>query len=44
MWMGKLSINEHEFNANDVQLYKSGLQVDYKNHAQVLGAQLNYLF
>lgn len=44
MWMGALSINEHEFNAYDVQLYKSGLQVDYKNHAQVLGAQLNYLF
>ncbi|WP_306520235.1 OmpP1/FadL family transporter [Rheinheimera sp.] len=44
MWMGQLSINEHEFNANDVQLYKSGVQVDYKNHAQVLGAQLNYLF
>ncbi len=44
MWMKSMSIVEREYNANDVVLYKSGLTVDYKNHAQVLGAQLNYRF
>ena len=44
MWMQSLAMNEREYNANDVALYKSGLAVHYKNHAQVLGAQLNYRF
>ncbi len=44
MWMPSLTMNEREYNANDVALYKSGLAVHYKNHAQVLGAQLNYRF
>jgi long-chain fatty acid transport protein len=44
MWMKSMTMSEREYNAHDVALYKSGLAVHYKNHAQVLGAQLNYRF
>jgi long-chain fatty acid transport protein len=44
MWMSALTINEHEFNANDQRIYKSQLQASFKNHAQVLGMQLNYRY
>lgn len=42
MWMSALTINEHEFNANNQRIYQSELQATFKNHAQVLGMQLNY--
>lgn len=44
MWMKSMTMSEREYNANDQALYKSGLAVHYKNHAQVIGAQLNYRF
>lgn len=44
MWMSTLSINEHEFNANDQRIYQSQLQASFKNHAQLLGMQLNYRY
>jgi long-chain fatty acid transport protein len=44
MWMNALAINEHEFNANDQRIYQSQLKASFKNHAQVLGMQLNYRF
>lgn len=44
LWMPATQINEREYNANDVALYKSGLQMRVKNHAHVAGVQLNYKF
>ncbi|WP_337881635.1 outer membrane protein transport protein, partial [Rheinheimera sp.] len=44
MWMNSVSINEREFNVQNVALYKSGLQANYRNTAQVLGVQWNYKF
>jgi len=44
MWMSALTINEHEFNANDQRIYQSQLQASFKNHAQLLGMQLNYRY
>lgn len=44
MWMNALTINEHEFNTKDQRLYRSQLQASFKNHAKVLGMQLNYRF
>lgn len=44
MWMNALSINEFEYNANDQRIYRSNLTATFKNHAQVLGMQLNYRY
>ena len=44
LWMSALTINEYEFNANDQRIYQSQLQASFKNHAQVLGMQLNYRY
>jgi len=44
MWMSALTINEHEFNALDQRIYQSQLQASFKNHAQVLGLQVNYRY
>lgn len=44
MWMNKVSINEHEYNANGDRIYKSGVQATYRNKAQVLAVQWNYKF
>ena len=44
MWMSQLTLNEHEYNAQDQRIYRSSLQAEVKNHAQVLALQLNYRF
>lgn len=44
MWMNKVSIDEHEYNANGDRIYNSGVQANYRNNAQVLAAQWNYKF
>lgn len=44
MWMNSVSINEHEYNVQEQALYKSGVQANYRNTAQVLGVQWNYKF
>jgi long-chain fatty acid transport protein len=44
MWMDRLHVNEREYNVQEVALYRSSLNVDYKNTALLLGAQVNYRF
>ncbi len=44
MWMDVIHVSEREFNVQEVALYKSSLNVDYKNSAVLVGAQLNYRF
>jgi long-chain fatty acid transport protein len=44
MWMNKVSIDEHEYSANGVRIYNSGVQATYRNKAQVLAVQWNYQF
>ncbi|MCA1928540.1 OmpP1/FadL family transporter [Rheinheimera sp.] len=44
MWMDKVRIDEHEYNADGQRIYKSGVQATYRNKAQVLAVQWNYKF
>lgn len=44
LWMSGHTSSEREFNAADIALYQSGLTASFKNHAHVLGAQMNYRF
>lgn len=44
MWMDVIHVSEREFNVQEVALYKSSLNVDYKNTAVLIGAQVNYRF
>lgn len=44
MWMNKVRINEHEYNADGIRIYNSGVQASYRNKAQVLALQWNYKF
>ena len=44
MWMNKVNIDEHEYNANGDRIYNSGVQATYRNKAQVLAVQWNYKF
>lgn len=44
MWMDVIHVSEREFNVQEVALYKSSLNVDYKNTAVLFGAQVNYRF
>ena len=44
LWMNKVTIDEHEYNANGDRIYRSGVQATYRNKAQVLAVQWNYKF
>lgn len=44
MWMDRLHVSEREYNVQEVALYRSSLNVDYKNTALLLGTQVNYRF
>lgn len=44
MWMDDVTINEREYNVQDVALYRSGVQGHFDNSAYLLAAQLNYRF
>lgn len=44
MWMDQIHVSEREYNVQEVPLYRSSLNVDYKNSAVIVGAQVNYRF
>ena len=44
LFTGDVSVNEREYNVQDVPLYNSGYQGQYSNKGQLLAVQANYRF
>ena len=44
LFTGDVSVNEREYNVQDVPLYNSGFQGDYSNKGQLFAIQANYRF
>ena len=44
LFTGDVTVNEREYNVQDVPLYNSGYQGQYSNKGQLLAVQANYRF